>query len=183
VSVERELKFPVADLEALRSKLASLGAVLVAPASLERNWVLDDPGQRLRRQGLLLRVRQWRGQGSLTFKGPASFAAGVKSREELETTVGDAEKVLAILAAVGFGVAFYYEKHREVWSWGAVTVDLDHTPMGDFLELEGEGRALGELCRKLGFAPEQALRGSYLELWHAFRQRHPEAPEHMVFRW
>lgn len=183
MSLEQELKFAVEDLAGLRGKLASLGAVLVVPASLERNWVLDQADRRLQRGGQLLRVRQWRGEVTLTFKGPATFAAGVKSREELEVSVGDAEQLLAIFAALGFSVAFYYEKHREVWRFDAVTVDLDHTPMGDFLELEGEANALGELCRKLGFAPQQALRGSYLELWLAFRQRHPEAPAHMVFPW
>lgn len=181
VAAEQEFKFAVASLQTLRAVLRSLGASLKVEATLERNWVLDDAQGSLRQKGCLLRVRQWGKYHLLTYKGPARFSAGLKVREELEVGLEASEKALAILAALGFSPVFYYEKQRETWSLGGVEVALDHTPMGDFVELEGEGLKLRPVAAALGFAPEAALRGTYLELWKSYRQRHPEAPEHMVF--
>lgn len=128
-----------------------------------------------------MRVRQWGDGHTLTYKGPASFAAGIKVREELEVGLEASEKALAVFAALGFSPVFYYEKQRETWSLGPVELALDHTPMGDFVELEGEEHSLRELAVSLGFVPEEALRGTYLELWQRYREQHPEVPEHMVF--
>ncbi|KDA54860.1 hypothetical protein EG19_03400 [Thermoanaerobaculum aquaticum] len=181
MAAEQEFKFAVTSLPAVREALRGLGASLKVEATLERNWVLDDAQDSLRLKGCLLRVRQWGESHLLTYKGPARFSAGLKVREELEVGLSASEKALAILAALGFSPVFYYEKQRETWSLGRVEVALDHTPMGDFVELEGEGPELRQVAAALGFAPEAALRGTYLELWRSYREHHPEAPEHMVF--
>ncbi len=181
VAREQEFKFGVASLVPVRATLQRLGASLRVPATLERNWVLDDAQGSLRQKGCLLRVRQWGEHHLLTFKGPARLAAGLKVREELEVGVEAGEKALAVLLALGYAPVFYYEKERETWSLRQAAVALDHTPMGDFVELEGERPGLRELAVALGFVPEAALRGTYLELWQSYRKEHPEAPLHMVF--
>lgn len=181
MAAEQEFKFGVASLVPVRAALQRLGASLRVGATLERNWVLDDGKGSLREKGCLLRVRQWGEHHLLTYKGPAHYAAGLKVREELEVSLEASDRALAIFAALGFSPVFYYEKERETWSLGQAEVALDHTPMGDFVELEGEGSELRELATSLGFAPETALRGTYLELWQSYRKQHPEAPEHMVF--
>lgn len=183
MAAEQEFKFAVASLQAVREALRGLGASLKVEATLERNWVLDDAQGSLRQGGCLLRLRQWGENHLLTYKGPARFSAGLKVREELEVGLSASEKALAILAALGFSPVFYYEKQRETWSLGRVEVALDHTPMGDFVELEGDEPGLRQLVAFLGLVPEAALRGTYVELWQSYRQQHPEAPEHMVFRW
>lgn len=181
MAAEREFKFAVASLVPVRAALQRLGACLRVQATLERNWVLDDAQGSLRQRGCLLRVRQWGDRHLLTYKGPARFAAGLKVREELEVGLEASEKALAVLAALGFSPVFYYEKQRETWHLGQAEVALDHTPMGDFVELEGGEPELRQLAAFLGLVPEAALHGTYLELWQSYRRQHPEAPEHMVF--
>lgn len=109
------------------------------------------------------------------------FAGGIKSRVELETAVASAGQTLAILAALGFAPVRRYQKRRESWALREVVVDLDETPMGAFVELEGESPLLQPAAVELGLDPRAAARGTYLDLWAAFRAAHPGAPEDMVF--
>jgi adenylate cyclase class 2 len=180
VPVEHEMKIPVANLAAVRARLAKLGAVPLHPPTLEQNWVLDDETGSRVAAGQLVRVRRYGATSTLTFKGAATFAAGVKSRRELETRVGDAAELLVVLAALGLEPRRRYEKRREEWRSGAVTVALDETPMGSFVELEGPPGDLRPLAVRLALEPDAAVTGNYLELWEAFRTAHPEAGEDML---
>jgi len=175
------MKIPVPSLAQVRGRLRERGGRLLEPAALEDNWVVDDGGRSLAATGRLLRVRRFGTSCLITLKGPASFSGGVKTRTELETGVADADTALAILAGLGFGPVRRYQKRRETWSFERVTVALDETPMGSFVELEGEGAVLAELAGTLGLDPHRAARGTYLDLWTAFRATHPGAPEDMVF--
>jgi predicted adenylyl cyclase CyaB len=175
------MKIPVASLDQVRHRLAALGAERREPETAEENWVLDDDRGTLGHAGLLLRVRRWGDRGWLTYKGLASFAAGVKSREEVECAVSDAGALLDILARIRMRVVRRYEKRRETWRLGAVEVALDVTPMGCFVELEGPPGDLTGRASALGLDPARAVRGSYLELWREYRRSRPEVPEDMLF--
>jgi adenylate cyclase class 2 len=129
---------------------------------MEDNWVLDDTARTLATAGRLLRVRRFGDRSFLTLKGPATFSAGVKSRVETETVRR-------------------YQKRRETWSLEGVTVALDETPMGAFVELEGESARLASVASALGLDPRTSVRGTYLDLWTAYRAEHPDAPQDMVF--
>jgi adenylate cyclase class 2 len=181
VSIEREMKVPVAGLDPLRTALAGLGARRVEPATFEDNLVLDDAAGTLAASGRLLRLRRWGATVTLTYKGPATFADGVKHRQELETTVSDLEATLAILAKLGFSPVRRYQKRRELWHADTVHVALDETPIGCFVELEGDEAALRDLARRLALDPARAAHGTYLDLWNEWRARHPEAGPDMVF--
>jgi adenylate cyclase, class 2 len=181
VPIEHEIKLPVDGLVAIRKALAEAGARLEVPLELEQNWVLDHADNALARSGELLRVRRAGARSWLTHKGPATFAAGVKNRQELEVSVGDAAATVAILEALGFAVLRRYEKRRETWHLAAVVVALDETPMGPFVELEGPPQELASAARRLGLDPDSAVRGTYLDLWSSYRDRHPGAPADMVF--
>ena len=72
-----------------------------------------------------------------------------------------------------------YQKIREEWRLGAETICLDHTPIGDFVEFEGEkAEAVAKRC---GFDPATAVRKSYLMLYEDWIAEHPDAPRDMVF--
>ncbi len=179
---ETELKIPVDDLEAVRRRLAAAGAVRVHPEAREVNLLLDTPDRRLAAARCALRLRRW-GEGCwLTYKGPPSWEGDVKCREEHETEVGDPEAVERILGGLGFARAVRYDKDRERWRAGQVTVELDRTPMGAFVELEGPVGFLAGTARTLGLDPSRAVPESYLALWRRHRERHPELglPEDMV---
>lgn len=177
--IERELKFAGVELEPLRERLLELEAERVAAANFEDNWIFDHNNGALQARGCVLRLRVDAKGATLTFKGPATWDGQTKLRVEHETRVADPEQMEALLQALGYEVATRYQKMREEWRLGSVVVSLDHTPIGDFAEFEGEG---GErVAKRCGFDAETAERRSYIELYEAWRIDHPEVPPHMVF--
>jgi adenylate cyclase, class 2 len=181
VAVEQEMKLPVARLDEVRSRLGRGGGVRRQPECMEDNWTFDDEHGSIRGRGCLLRLRVCGEQATLTFKGGASFLGGVKSRLEIETVVGDAGAARELLGALGYSVKRHYQKRREQWLLHGITIALDTTPMGCFVELEGAPEALPGTALYLQLDPSTALRGSYLELWNSYRSTHPEASPDMVF--
>ena len=179
--MEEEIKLPAPSLDGVRRRLAEQGGRCVRPRSLERNWVLDDGRGSLRAGSRLLRLRTTDADARLTLKGPATFSGPVKRREEVETTVGDVDAALAVFAGLGYSVVRRYEKYREEWTIAGVTVTLDETPAGDFVEVEGPAARLEASVRHIGLDPATAVSGTYLDIWSAYRRRHPDAPEDMVF--
>jgi predicted adenylyl cyclase CyaB len=160
--IERELKFPGIELERLN----------------EDNLILDRESE-LQGQGKLLRLRTVGQRNWLTFKGPMRLEGPVKVREEHEIGVEGTEQTLALFASLGYQVVTRYQKVREEWLLGGVTIALDHTPIGDFAEFEGDGAET--VARRCGFDPQKAERRSYLRLYAEHRQRHPDSPAEMVF--
>lgn len=177
-SVERELKFAAADLDGLRKRLEEMGAERLEASGLERNWIFDRGGE-LAGAGSVLRLRQDSAGARVTFKGPAAFEGGVKLRREIEIEVDDLERARELLAALGYERVREYQKRRERWRLGGVEVALDHTPIGDFAELEGE--AAEAVAKRCGLDPAAAERRTYLQLYDDYLADHPGAPPDMVF--
>lgn len=181
--LETELKIPVADHESIREVLRLAGAETVQTMAREVNLLLDAPDGRLRAAGSLLRLREHGDRQLITFKGAPSFRGAIKQRLELETRIGDLTMMVEILDHLGFRIFMKYEKDREEWQMGEFSVVLDHTPMGDFVEVEGPAEQLEQTARSLGLEIADAVRGSYPSLWQDYRTRHPEdaLPLDMVF--
>src|SRR5262249_992985 len=61
-----------------------------------------------------------------------------------------------------------YQKYRTVYqltmSGEAVTVTFDETPMGNFIEVEGNEQGVLETMKAAGFRAEDIIRESYPEL-------------------
>lgn len=178
--VEREIKFAGVELDAIRGRLVELEAERTWPSALEDNWLLDRQGE-LSRRGCLLRLRLRKdGHGArLTFKGPAHLEGRTKVRQEREVEVHDAPATLALFESLGYQVAKRYQKMREVWQLGGVTICLDHTPIGDFVEVEGEGAET--VAKRCGLDAGTAERRSYLRLYDDHLKEHPDAPPEMLF--
>jgi len=183
VTTETEIKVPVDNLLSVRRRLEEAGWRCVARTQRETNLVLDVEGGMLDSEDRLLRLRSYAGTGTLTFKGPTSYSGAVKVREELEVQVSDLEAMAAVFARLGFHPAVRYEKDREVWRKGPLVATLDHTPMGDFVEVEGDIESVAAAAASLGVDPARAVRGSYISLWEQYRLQHPDEnlPKDMVF--
>lgn len=176
--IEREVKIRVGDLGAVRSRLREAGAELIEPQSRETNTLFDREGE-LQQHGCVLRVRR-DGQGSrVTFKGPAVFEEQVKSRTELETSVGSAQRFEEILLALGLRATLRYEKDREQWRLAEAVVALDHTPLGDFVEVEAQ-RPLDHL-EVLGLSDMKPETLSYVGLWLRARELDATLGTDMLF--
>ena len=179
--VENEIKLAAPDLDALHRKLEQLGCRVTAPRSLERNDVLDNAAGERRFNGELLRIREWRGSGVLTFKG-RDRGRRHKSREEIETEVApDAAREL--FARLGYRTVFRYEKYRTELAPPAAPghVTLDETPIGDFIELEGPPEWVDDMAARLGFSPADYITSSYASLFRKFSLQNHLSAADMVF--
>ncbi len=169
---ESEVKLRVRDQAAARARLLACGALLVRARHFEDNLLFDDARSSLQAAGHLLRLRRTRdgdaaGEASLTFKGRRRIEAGVKSREEIETRVADADALQGVLDGLGYRVRFRYQKYRETWRLGEAEVVLDETPVGCFFEIEAPPDVIPGVAAALGYAPRDFVLASYVALFFA----------------
>lgn len=163
--LEIEVKIRIAARLLCREKLLALGSQVSQARILERNLVFDAPGRGLKAQGILLRLRRAGRRSILTMKTPAGRAAAYKIREETEITVSDFSAMEKILSGIGFLTVFTYEKFRETFCLGGVLIMLDETPIGDFIEIEGDPGAIDDVASRLGFSQKDYITDSYHRLF------------------
>ncbi|HYX20583.1 MAG TPA: class IV adenylate cyclase [Thermoanaerobaculia bacterium] len=178
---EIEIKLPVAALSPVRDLLSRTGARLHAPRHDESNDLYDDPERSLSGSGRTVRLRRAAGRAVLTYKGVSRFESGTRVREEREIDVSDAGEADAILAGLGLTKTFRYEKRREEWDSEGCVVALDETPIGDFVEIEGDPGAIRRVVAALGLDASEAVPYSYPELYLRRRKEDPSLPADMVF--
>lgn len=178
---EIEIKLPCDDLAAARRKVQNLGATPLSTLHFESNDMYDDAAGSLAASGRALRLRRAGDAVFLTFKGPARFTEGVKVREERETRVSDPGETEAILAGLGLSRRFRYEKKREEWTLLGCAVALDETPIGNFVEVEGDPLAIRRAVASLGLDFASAVPYTYARLYTERRKKDPSLPADMVF--
>jgi adenylate cyclase class 2 len=178
---EIEVKIPVASLSPIRDRLRDAGASPRAAAHEESNVLFDDPERNLAGGGRTIRLRRARGRAILTYKGPARFQDGAKVREERDTEVTDPDETVAILAGLGLLPRFRYDKRREEWDCEGAVVALDETPIGLFVEVEGDPASIRRVVALLALDPSESIPYSYAELYARRRKEDPSLPPDMVF--
>ena len=178
---EIEIKFRISDLLALTRALKQTGFRQIKPSTHEMNTLYDLPGQKLRKRGELLRLRQYGKEWILTHK--AKGAAGLhKVREERETRVEDGKQMDEILRALGFAPTFRYEKYRAEWSDGKGHVVVDETPIGNFGEIEGGARWIDRTAKALGIVREDYITQTYAPMFFEWKRRTGSPAKDMTFR-
>jgi adenylate cyclase class 2 len=182
---EVEIKLLVGDLPGVRRRLQLLGFRIDQPRSLEENVIYDTRTGLLRNRGALLRIRSYRGKHTLTYKERTVGSKRYKIRRETETQMSDVAAGKRILAGLGFQPAFRYEKYRSVYraprNWAGGEVMLDETPIGDYLELEGNQAWIRRLARRLGARPGDFINKDYGALYAEWRRGRGRKMSHMVF--
>jgi adenylate cyclase class 2 len=167
-TLETEIKLACDDLDRLRR--AGFELKLARPRHFEDNWLLDFPDRSLWRQGAALRVRSIDGEGLVTYKGTvrAGASSQVKVREEIESKIAEPARVIALFERLGFHRSFRYQKYRTIYSLaldeGKMVVEFDETPMGNFIEIEGDEAAIVRVLEAAGFSADEIIRESYPEL-------------------
>ena len=178
----------------------------------EQNVIFDTPQGGLAKHGQLLRIRTETPEGRgtskksksksriiLTFKRPVARRAGSdtqhpadgshKVREEIEMDVTDAATLTTIFEGLGMSGWFRYEKFRttfrlpasKAWARGLL-IELDETPIGAFVELEGPAAAIDRAAAELGYSKRDYVLKNYLTLYVEECRRKGEQPVHMLFR-
>ena len=178
---EIEIKFRIENLRQLSSRLRSSGFRLITRRTHETNTLYDFPGQRLRRRGELLRLRQYGSEWILTHKAKGT-AGRHKSRVETEAKVSDGEALEKILLALGLKPSFRYEKFRAEWSDGKGHVVLDETPIGSLGEIEGPPQWIDRTAKALGITQQDYITLSYAELFFAWKRRTRSTAREMTFK-
>ena len=180
LAVEREIKLRFASAESARTALEALGARPLRGRRLQDDVLLDSDDGRLQQAGCALRVRRDGDRAAITWKGPV-IAGPMKMREEVETAVGLADDAQRILGSLGFAPHFRYQKYREELSLEGLVVAIDETPIGTFVELEGEEAAIASVAGRLGRSAADFVLASYRSLFLEHRQAHGGHGADMVF--
>ncbi len=197
---ETEIKLRVTDIRLVVARLKSLNAA-VRGRVFEQNTLYDTPNSDLWGAGCLLRVRTERPAGSsllapglasavLTYKAPlrgSSRGTGsvtkprYKERLEREVPIQHPNRWDEELRALGFRPGFRYEKYRSSFRLPKLHMDLDETPIGTILELEGAPEAIERVAHALGYEPRDYIQATYWDLYTADCKRRRRAPRNMVF--
>ena len=178
----------------------------------EENVIFDTPQGGLAEHGQLLRIRtetpclngdslaaQPKRRVVLTYKRPVAerMGAGIgsaaegpyKVREEIEVEVAESETLTRIFEGLGMRSWFRYEKYRttfqlpdtNAWAKGLL-IELDETPIGNFVELEGPAAAIDQAAQELGYSRRDYILKNYLRLYEEDCRRKGEEPRHMLFQ-
>lgn len=179
--VEQEVKIHFPDAEAARTAVRAAGARLAVPRRLLDDRLYDSPDARLRETGRALRIRRDAERtGFLTFKGPVQ-PGPVKSREELETSVGDPRLVERVLGHLGYEEMFRSQKYREEYDLDHAHIAVDEAPVGVFVEIEATPAEIERVARLLGKTPDDYVLDSYMTLWRRRCEAGGQAFRDMVF--
>ncbi len=161
---EIEVKIRIDDPKAAREKVLGLGAVVARDRHLESDAFFDFGDGSLGAGRRALRLRTAGKRATLTFKGEPQKSRSFKVREEFETQVRDPKEARKILKALGLKEMFSYRKHRTVLRKSRLTICVDETPVGNFVELEGERHEITRFARALGFGRTDFITRSYVDL-------------------
>jgi len=165
---ETEIKLRMAGATEARQAVARIGAAPRRARHFEDNLLFDDAAGSLRAAGHVLRLRRTEpGAAVVTFKGARSVTEGIRSREEIETDVLDADAMEGVLRALGFRPVFRYQKYRECYAWRDVEIVVDETPVGTYLEVEGPLATIHAAAEALGFRRDDYVADSYVALFRA----------------
>jgi adenylate cyclase class 2 len=162
--LEQEIKLQFQTLESARAAVAAAGGCLIVPRRLIDDQLFDTRDGRLGRAGTALRLRRDHDGAMLTVKGPV-LPGPVKSREEFETSIGDARIAEAMLATLGFVPYFRAQKYREEYAIGPTHLMVDDAPVGVFIEVEGTPDEISRVSALLGRTAADYRLESYMGLW------------------
>ena len=177
---EIEAKFPLFDKNLVLEKLTRAGAERLYPETFEDNIILDRRGE-LKTRGALLRIRKFGRYVLVTCKGPVSYEGGIKTRDEVQTGIESFESAISMFEMLGYRPVFRYQKLREVWKLDQAEIVLDHTPIGDYMEIEAKTDVIERIAQILGLRMEDAIRMSYADLYRQQRRTRADLTENMVF--
>jgi adenylate cyclase, class 2 len=195
-SPEIEIKLRVTNIDEILLKIKNLRATR-QPRVREQNTLYDTPQSHLRRRKMLLRLRietpaahdarstSNKERVILTVKAPPPTQPKTphyKILAEREQPVPLSSRQYAkALTSLGFRPAFRYDKFRTAFRLPNLHLDLDETPAGTYLELEGHPTAIDRAAKALGFTKSAYLRATYWDLYVALFRRRRTKPKNMLF--
>ena len=179
---EIEVKFSILSVDGLADTIRETGAVCVQPVQFERNLRFDDKQGTLTENRKVLRLRSNGGASVLTWKSDSASTEELADREEIETGVEDFDRMKLILERLGYRTFFIYEKYRSIYSLRETGIFLDHTPIGDFVEIEGpDEEAIRETAEELGLCWDLRIGKGYRDLFKKWKEETGYTGSDMIF--
>lgn len=160
---EIEIKLKIGDPEAMIERIAKIGGTREKDFQFEDNCLFDFEDLSLKERGIVLRIRDYGGEGTLTLKRKETDTETsiYKIRSEIETRVSDFQALRTILESLGLRVIYRYQKYRAEYRLGGLHISVDRTPVGNFIELEGQEEEIDSAAASLGFGKEDYINVSY----------------------
>jgi len=136
----------------------------------------------------------------LTFKRPTAQQTAAhtsrypsfgshKVRDEIEAQVTESGNLIKIFEGLGMRGWFRYEKYRTTYqlpaakSWArGLLIEIDETPIGTFVELEGPPAAIDRAATELGYSKRDYIVTNYLGLYAEDCRRKGQQPQNMLFQ-
>jgi adenylate cyclase class 2 len=178
--LEREVKLRFESPDEARAAILAAGAAPLRCRRLQEDELFDTDDESLRRRRCVLRIRTEAGKSFLTFKGPVQPGT-MKIRDEYETVVADGAVLRHVLEELGMHVWFRYEKYREEYAAEDVTIALDETPVGTYVEIEGGEKGIEAMALALGRSVADFILDSYRGLFIQHREKYGSSGVHMIF--
>ena len=179
---EIEVKFQINSVEEMLPIILETGAVCEQETLLERNLRWDSPEGTLTKTHQVLRLRENGGTSVLTYKAERQNDQGIADREEIETVVSSFDNTKLILERLGYTVVFIYEKYRSIYSLNDTGLFVDHTPIGDYIEIEGpSGESIRRSAELLRLDWEKRISKGYRALFEFWKNETGYTGRDMVF--
>lgn len=163
---EIEVKFYPIDIDTIRAKLESVGAICTRPMRLMRRVVFShdsNPGLsvsyiRVRDEGDCVRVSS---------KEYVNQEKGIKYQRELDVIVNDFDKAVSLFEVAGLKKDHYQESKREQWALEGNEICIDVWPhLKSYIEIESPSEAhLQEAASKLEMIWDEHINGGALLLY------------------
>ena len=152
--IEVEVKAVLDDAAARRARLLAAGARAEFTGRM-RDVRYDTPDRSLAAVDHVLRLRVYSGPSGetahLDWKGATRIDAGLKTREEHTTGIGDLDGLTAILGALGYVPTREIEREVSMYRLGDATVRFERYPrMDELVEVEGSPDAIERAIAALG---------------------------------
>ena len=165
MSFEKEIKLKIKNIDEIIKKIEEKGAKLTQERHFEDNFLLDFPDNSLYKKGIALRIRITEEKNLLTFKGKKRKSSLFKIRDEWETEIKDANSLFMIMKNIGLEIKFRYQKFRTIYRKNNLKITIDETPIGNFIELEGEEKEIKDFAGELGFSEKNFIKMDYVEIF------------------
>jgi len=168
---EIEAKFLDINIDDMRSRLQRAGAECVHAMRLMRRVVFDYANQTGKKIDGWVRVRDEGDKVTLTYKTVEEKTFG--GATEIEVTVSDYEKTVAIFGSIMPLKESYQESRRETWLLDGVEIVIDEWPwLKPFIEIEASNEGdVKRVAKILGFHWSDAVFGSVTT---AYRLQYPD---------
>ena len=156
MEIEFEATFGNIGKAEMRTRLESVGAVLIYPERMQKRIVFNLPsGHDI--DGGWLRVRDEGDKITMSLKSVSG--EGITSQKEIELKVDNFETATVLLETIGCEKKAYQESKRELWELDNVEIAIDEWPfLEPFVEVEAKSeQEVKAISEKLSFDYNTAL--------------------------